>query len=189
MVESGLRRLRAGGVNRICRSRSTAGRRTSAGSQPPRGCSTATSDIPRHGMSSSRPRGRFHEHFAPLMAGLGGLTTYGVSAAPRQRRSGLHQPGDHLLGLCRPARRREDLPVRPDPAPGLGRRVEDAGSRAAPADPGPQPVPVRRLSRPADPARRGRPGGPGAAVEAATARRWSGSSRRAGSISTWSAPT
>ena len=45
-----------------------------------------------------------------------------VPAPPRQRRPGLRQPGRHLLGLLRPPRRREDFPLRPDPAPG-GRRA------------------------------------------------------------------
>ena len=70
--------------------------------------------------------------FAPLVARLGELTRRGVPAAPRQRRPGLHQPGHHLLGLFRPPRRREDLPVRPDPArrsrPRSGRRWKPACS-------------------------------------------------------------
>ena len=77
--------------------------------------------------------GQPHEQCAPLVERLGELATCGVPAAPRQRRPGLHQPGDHVLGLFRPPRGREDLPLRPDPPAGLLGRVEGAGSRIAPA--------------------------------------------------------
>ena len=46
------------------------------------------------------------------------------------RRPGVHQPGHHLLGLLRPPRRREDLPLRPDP-PARRRRRSGTGSRPA----------------------------------------------------------
>ena len=88
-----------------------------------------------------------------------------VSATPRQRRPRLHQPGHHLLGLFRSPRRREDFPLRPDPAARRRRRMADARSGAAAAHPGPQPVPPRRLPRSAHPPRGRHPGGAGPPVE------------------------
>ena len=105
-----------------------------------------------------------HENFAPLLAGLGELTGPSFSSfAPA--RSGFRQPGDHIFGLCRPAWGREDLPLRFDPPPGLGGRVEGVGSRAVPAGPRPQPVLVRHLPRPQDLARRHHPGRPRPAID------------------------
>ena len=48
---------------------------------------------------------------------LGQLAVGRIPGTPQERRPRLHQSGDHLLRLLRSPRRREDFPVRPDPAP------------------------------------------------------------------------
>ena len=87
-----------------------------------------------------------------------GAERRGVRAAPARGRRLVPQPGHRLHGLRRGAGARADLPVRPDPARDPAGRVGAHRARADPARARAQPLPRRRLPRPADPARRADPG-------------------------------
>ena len=133
--------------------------------------------------------GEPHEAVAALMARLGELTTAEFQQLRASADLVFINQGITFSVYADRRGVEKIFPFDLIPRPVSAARVEDAGSGAAPADPGAEPVPVRRLSRPADPARRGRSRRTWCCSRSATAPRWSGSSRRASSISTWSAPT
>ena len=84
---------------------------------------------PRPGTNCSAPPDEPHAHIAARWSNVSASLQPGDGSSAGRRRPRVRQPGHHLLRLLRPPRRREDLSVRPDPAPG---RRRASGPRSKP---------------------------------------------------------
>ena len=123
---------------------------------PPSSPSKAATTPGRSSTRCSRRRARRAAALPRARRAARGAQRRGVRAAPARGRRLVPQPGHRLHGLRRGGGARADLPVRPDPARDPAGRVGAHRARADPARARAQPLPRRRLPRPADPARRAR---------------------------------
>ena len=98
--------------------------------------------------------GARRDHYGALFQTLSAYVAREPRGSHPHRERVVSNPGHRLHGLRRRRGHRADLPLRPDPAHRPGAGVDAARARPDPAHARAQPVPPRRLPRPAHPQRR-----------------------------------